>query len=880
MKALFKYATIALAAVSAFACNKIAEPSVALSGKEMVFIASRENLASKSFRMDDGSVWWNAAEEVSIFYGSGAAGGSRFVSTNTDIAETVELAGTITVGDTESDFWGVYPYSSENSCDGSSITTVIPARQAGVARNFSDNVFPAMAKASSTSLPFWNLCGGIKFFVSRADIKSVTFKGNNGEALAGKVKFVFGADGKPEVAEVIEGQTEVTLTAPGGGSFQAGKSYYMTLLPGALDRGFTISFQTASTIGSVTSTNPQTIKRSTFGVLNNLDTAVTDWTANMPSLRDFAAEFVKGLDVWASTTGNVDADGAHNKYGPEGSWENVHFIPIVGDPTGPYYQNGNNQYDYTLYTPWVLNVGGTEISSSQAWEIAIRGLMNMCTAEGEAFLDGMTDRNKAFTAQDGLAMSAAPVSETSPSNQWGQNPWYEYDNLVRQGDSEVLNVDIDFMLKVGAWHVVRSFIAVGANKPLGKIGNYQEFGSTSNTLNLGTYEGYISAMRELLVMMRIYKYLLDNNIDSNIYTALQGVMFDVDLYGVEQPDIRLKTKSLDFGSAEQTKDATFVAKTEWTASSTASWITVNPTSGIQGEVTIQVTAAANSGDAREGKVIIKGGNVTEGLEIAVSQAQYIAPSQSTLKDFAVEFVKGLDVWASTIGNVDADGYRNQHSNAGAWENVHFIPIVGNPAGSYYNYGNNQYDYSVYTPWVLNVGGTEISSSQAWEIAIRGLMNMCTAEGEAFLDGMTDRNKAYTLQDGLALSAAPVSATSKDNKWGNYPWYEYDNLVKDGGAEVTEVGIEFMVKVGAWHVVRSFLAVGANKPLQAIGNYQEFGTASNTLNLGNYKGFISPMRELLVMMRIYKYLLDNNIDSNVYTAIKDQKFDFDLYGIGL
>ena len=63
--------------------------------------------------------------------------------------ETVELAGTITVGDTESDFWGVYPYSSENSCDGSSITTVIPARQAGVARNFSGNVFPAMAKASS-----------------------------------------------------------------------------------------------------------------------------------------------------------------------------------------------------------------------------------------------------------------------------------------------------------------------------------------------------------------------------------------------------------------------------------------------------------------------------------------------------------------------------------------------------------------------------------------------------------------------------------------------------------------------------------------------------------------------------------------------------------
>ena len=102
-------------------------------------------------------------------------------------------------------------------------------------------------------------------------------------------------------------------------------------------------------------------------------------------------------------------------------------------------------------------------------------------------------------------------------------------------------------------------------------------------------------------------------------------------------------------------------------------------------------------------------------------------------------------------------------------------------------------------------------------------------------------------------------------------------MKDNGNEVTEVGIEFMVKVGAWHVVRSFIAVGANTPLGMIGNYQEFGTSSGTLNLGNYKGYISPMRELLVMMRIYKYLLDNNIDSNVYTTIKDQKFDFDLYG---
>ena len=35
---------------------------------------------------------------------------------------------------------------------------------------------------------------------------------------------------------------------------------------------------------------------------------------------------------------------------------------------------------------------------------------------------------------------------------------------------------------------------------------------------------------------------------------------------------------------------------------------------------------------------------------------------------------------------------------------------------------------------------------------------------------------------------------------------------------------------------------------------------------------------MVLLRIYKYMLDNNVDANVYDALKDQKFDFDLYGI--
>ena len=504
------------------------------------------------------------------------------------------------------------------------------------------------------------------------------------------------------------------------------------------------------------------------------------------SLKEFAEEFVKGLDVWASTVGTVESESEH-LIEKGTAWENAHFIPIVPNPSCEYLSHEGNQYD-PKYTPWVLNVAGQEISSSQAWEIAIRGLMNMVTMEGEAFLSTMDNRNKAYTLGNNQSFSEAGMPNASEANQWGKHPWYEGANsdLVTYNGAPIETVDVNFMVKVGAWHVVRSFIPAGSNSPLGMIGNFQQFGSDSGSLNLDGYSGLIAPMRELLVLMRIYKYILDNNIDQNVYDALKDQQFDFDLYD-----------------------------------------------------------------------------------------QGAAAVEFTLKDFAKEFVKGLDVWNANIGNIDADGYRNSQSAQGAWLDVHYIPIGNTNNSDFKDYGNNQYDDGK-SPWTINVAGTTYTSSQAWEMAIRGLLNMCTTEGEAFLDGMTDRNKAYTLGDGKGLNSE-IPVPTEGNKWGKNPWYEFGDLVTYNGNPVESVDVNFILKVGAWHVVRSFIAVGSNNPLGMVGNFQQFGTDSGTLNLDGYSGLIAPMRELLVLMRIYKYILDNNIEENVYSAIKDKKFDFWLYG---
>ena len=505
------------------------------------------------------------------------------------------------------------------------------------------------------------------------------------------------------------------------------------------------------------------------------------------SLKEFAEQFVKGLEVWEATVGTVESENKH-LIANGTAWTNVHFIP-VGPTGGDYDNHPGNQHD-PMYTPWTINVGGTEYNSAQAWEIAVRGLMNMVTTEGEAFLPGMTDRNKAYTLGNNQGFLEAGMPNPSENCKWGGYPWYEEDGLTYNG-GPVESVDINFIIKVCSWHLVRGLINNDGNSALGNIGNFQQFGTSSGTLNLDGYDGLIAPMRELIIMMRIYKYILDNNIDSNVYDAIKDQKFDFDMYA-------------------------------------------------QGS---------------EAKVF-------------------------TLKDFAQEFVKGLDVWASNVGNIDADGVRNSQAAAGAWLDVHYIPIGNTNNSDFKDYGNNQYDDGK-TPWTLNVGGTVYTSSQAWEIAIRGLMNMVTTEGEAFLDTMDDRNKAYTLADGKSL-LSDIPAPSADNKWGKNPWYEYGNLVTDGGQPISEVGIDFMMKVGAWHVVRSFIKTGGNSsPLGMVGNFQEFGTSSGTLNLqgqhGDYVGYIAPMRELLVLMRIYKYILDNGIETNVYSALKDQKFKFWLYG---
>ncbi len=359
MKKVLRFALIAAIMVFAAACNDMKESPEQMTEQKLVFTATREevNPDTRSIRMDDGSVWWLPNEKIAFNYryytssGQTINGRGYFISGNTEPAQTIQFAFGFNkdLSPAEWVVYAFYPYSLYRGFEESTslICFASPSGQVGVEGNFSGNSFPAVAKTNDLSLDFRNVCGGIKFSVSRDDIISVDFKGNDSEMLAGTVGVGFDSEDNPEVVEVLSCKSEVTLIAPDGNPFKPGALYYMTLLPGALEKGFTMTFHTATETGTIVSTKPQTIKRSVFGVLKNVDAGVTDWMVDQipdPEAVDL------GLSVkWA--TFNV---GAHKPegYGDFFAWGEVepYYMPGCARFENPAWKSGKetgyNAYSY------------------------------------------------------------------------------------------------------------------------------------------------------------------------------------------------------------------------------------------------------------------------------------------------------------------------------------------------------------------------------------------------------------------------------------------------------------------------------------------------------------------------------------------------------
>ena len=303
-----------------------------LTEQSLTIKASWGDPETRTERAADGAVLWSPGDQISLFYGSGDNGGSCFTGQNTEPSKVVNFTGKIGVITGGNDvavedtyFWAIYPYNPTASCDGSSITTVLPSSQAAHADTFADDLFPSVGRSQGLVMGFYNICGGLKFTVSEEGIKSVTLQGHNNEIIAGLMTVGFDEAGQPVVQSVAECSESITVSAPAGETFEVGKAYYIVLVPTVFENGFTLTFSKGYARATYDRTKKTTIRRSAFGGLTTPDAGL-EWEMICVPIPDanFKAYMIQNFDT--NGNGELDFDEAESVTRIEVTTDNIETV--------------------------------------------------------------------------------------------------------------------------------------------------------------------------------------------------------------------------------------------------------------------------------------------------------------------------------------------------------------------------------------------------------------------------------------------------------------------------------------------------------------------------------------------------------------------------
>lgn len=264
------------------------------------------------------SVVWKSGNSISVFYNSGTAGGSKFTtSTNGPIAEFLgnipTVSGDLSGVGGQAFFWGLYPYNETASCDGTAITTTLPANQLAYQGDVADDLLVTVGRSENLSIHFKNACSVIGFTLTQENISKVVFSGNAGEKVAGEFKISFDGSNKLVDTPTENAVESITITPAESETFQTGVAYYFATLPGTFSEGYSLAF-TKADASEATYQQPSaiTLKASTFYTMARKDEGLIFTLDPLYEAIDL------GLSVkWAAC--NLGAS-LPNEYGEYYSW--------------------------------------------------------------------------------------------------------------------------------------------------------------------------------------------------------------------------------------------------------------------------------------------------------------------------------------------------------------------------------------------------------------------------------------------------------------------------------------------------------------------------------------------------------------------------------
>lgn len=285
MKRNIIYTAACLVAFASCQKQEVAEaPSQVEVAVELTASAAAD--ATKTVMTEYNAHWWSVSDKISLFYTvEGKTGHSVFTSKNLIPAASAKFAGSLSLPTEDTDLTtvsalAVYPATTADASDGTSVNVTVPSVQTAVEGSFMEGAYPVVAKTSdlTAALSFKAVCGGVKVSFQTPGIISFTFDAK-GAKIAGTASVKIGEDGTPVATLGEDAVSVITVNAPAGG-FEVGKWYYMTAFPATLTSGYTVTLSNGKSFGGTSSI---AIKRSVFGVLDSKDAPDTyaDIKANL-----------------------------------------------------------------------------------------------------------------------------------------------------------------------------------------------------------------------------------------------------------------------------------------------------------------------------------------------------------------------------------------------------------------------------------------------------------------------------------------------------------------------------------------------------------------------------------------------------------------------
>ena len=221
--------------------------------EEAVFYGTTESRAeSKAYVDENRQVLWNADDRVSIFAKQDVNQEYHFTGADGDntgefTKVSQEAAGT---GNTLPYNYAIYPYSSGTAISAEGVLSVVlPAEQTYKADSFGPGANMMVAVSEDNQLHFKNVGTyvAINLYGSGVVVKKITFRGNNGEKLAGAASIQM-VNERPALTMASENVSEtVTLICPddvtvGTDSGQA-TAFWFVLPPIKFTDGFTVTVE-------------------------------------------------------------------------------------------------------------------------------------------------------------------------------------------------------------------------------------------------------------------------------------------------------------------------------------------------------------------------------------------------------------------------------------------------------------------------------------------------------------------------------------------------------------------------------------------------------------------------------------------------------------